>query len=369
MDIVVEHAGRKYTWNHGTWIDPGRHLRAPEGLRNQLNAQMFAYLRTLRLGEHITDPLARRDWVSVLRDQCDAPEGLLAQIGFLDEAMDRNPVAALTAYYDNACVPQGRSFTNCPWLRDRFFEAIAVRPFPLVIRIIGHGPFAHSDFKKFLLTHEIELCDNNDRAHAVVLGRDGWQHAEVDALIEDYRGHVLQVYSQEMLVSVLAGQPDPFSIWPYTDRLRDLYAFRAHHPGLEYVSSGWAGWVTGFGGAAAPTSSVDNSLRGQLECSPLAILGYRVGASGVSAMSRRNMLQQAFSEPLPNVGGPDYMEQWGRPRSGQRLRRIAEQLLNNVMTHRNRPSHVDAVEDWQEDLRWLKETFYKGVYAFHWPQI
>jgi len=167
---------------------------------------------------------------------------------------------------------------------------------------------------------------------------------------------------------VLAGQPDPFCTWPYLERMRDLYAFRAGHPGLEYVSKGWTGWVTGYSGAAIPAWSANETLRGQVDCSPLTVMGYRVGASGVDTMTRRSILRAALSAPIPSVGGADYMEQWGTPASGTRLRRIAEQLVSNVATHRNRISHAVAVEDWQGDLRWLKETFYRGVYAFNWPQ-
>ena len=58
----------------------------------------------------------------------------------------------------------------------------------------------------------------------------------------------------------------------------------------------------------------------------LGYLGYRVGTSGVSSESRRDLLAYVYTESLPTVNSADYMNEWGKPRSLERLRKLANSI-------------------------------------------
>jgi hypothetical protein len=197
----------------------------------------------------------------------------------------------------------------------------------------------------------------------VVIGREGWTKHEVDEVIDAHVGCSLRMYSQEMLLSYLATDEDPF----YGGNLV-LEAFRAGHPGLEFVSQGWPGWVQAW-------VPLDRSLTGEnrrpgfeVEESPIHVMGYRVGQSGVETGTRRRILRSAFGGPLPIVGNRHYMQQWGEPSSPQRLRKIAENIAAYCRIARHRSGAMgQAIADWESDLAWLKETFYHGHFRFHWP--
>jgi len=197
----------------------------------------------------------------------------------------------------------------------------------------------------------------------VIVGREEWSDEEIDFEIERYRGKSLRIYSQEMFVSMLHTGLDPFHSNPDV-----LEAFRAGHPALEAVSNGWAGWVT----TQVPfersgRSPISGNVNWQLE-SPLRVLGYRVGKSGLSSAQRQSILSQAFEEPLPNVGNYEYMQQWGEPGSPVRLHKIADLLASSCrnMKHRSNPSE-EAIAVWEQDLAWLRRQYYHGRMTFAWP--
>jgi hypothetical protein len=58
----------------------------------------------------------------------------------------------------------------------------------------------------------------------------------------------------------------------------------------------------------------------------LSYLGYHVGTSGLPTHERRKILDLAYTDNLPTVNNPIYMANWGLPRSGPRLQKIAESL-------------------------------------------
>ena len=55
----------------------------------------------------------------------------------------------------------------------------------------------------------------------------------------------------------------------------------------------------------------------------------------------------------------DYLDEWGEPRSKERLMKMANTiaaLLRNAKNKVNQP--VDAIREWESDLDWLKEKFH-----------
>jgi hypothetical protein len=368
MALETEYNGRIYEWQDGRWVDSKRYMVAPAAIRSELNA---GFIRSMERPGFVAgmEHANRRFLFDLLREQMGVSLNKLASIGFFEEVLALNPEQAIAGLFTSDTTPSGRSFVNCKRLRERFFGANAAEPFELPVKLLGSGPFDQQDLTAFLKKCRVALCKRNAPINVLILGREGWRQEAVDDIVEEAEGSVLRVYSQEMLISVLAGHPDPFTTWPLRERLWDLYAFRDGHPGLQYVSNGWSGWVNGVGRSSAGSSGGGTNDFNQVEQSPLSLLGYRAGVSGLDDASRRRVLQSAFQGPLPFVESAGYMESWGEPSTADRLRRIATHLSHTIDAHRNLANHQVAVNDWVSDLAWLRETFYRGIYTFYWPQV
>ena len=116
----------------------------------------------------------------------------------------------------------------------------------------------------------------------------------------------------------------------------------------------------------------DGSLRGDgwVERGLLAFMGYRVGrTNGTAAPIRHILLARIFAHRLPPVDSPQYMQQWGKPSTPSRLKKMADtiaSLAKNAKVRRN-ANLVYAVEDWEADLAFLYETYYVSHFRFAWP--
>lgn len=102
----------------------------------------------------------------------------------------------------------------------------------------------------------------------------------------------------------------------------------------------------------------------------LKYLGYQVGMTeGRSRAARRHILDAAFSSGLPPVNDADYVRSWGHAGTAARLRRLAEEIarfLRNAKSKRSANMGV-AISDWEEDMRYLHQRYYKGRFYFAWP--
>ncbi|MCB1021792.1 MAG: hypothetical protein KDC27_17805 [Acidobacteria bacterium] len=102
----------------------------------------------------------------------------------------------------------------------------------------------------------------------------------------------------------------------------------------------------------------------------LGYLGYRVGMSGIPQGQRSDLLDHVYGNTLPPVNSREYMEQWGEPSTAMRLRKMAESLAAFARNakRRNPRAMAAAIQDWEDDLRYLKKSYYTGRYAFLWPE-
>lgn len=105
----------------------------------------------------------------------------------------------------------------------------------------------------------------------------------------------------------------------------------------------------------------------------LSYLGYKVGENGASESSRRSILTSVFCNNLPNLVSQDYMLTWGEPKSVTRLKKMANSIAAFTRNaKRNNPLGFGvAINEWETDLMFLKNTYYIGKYdnAFIWPLI
>lgn len=98
--------------------------------------------------------------------------------------------------------------------------------------------------------------------------------------------------------------------------------------------------------------------------SPLKAMGYSVGRKGDTAEGRQAILSAAFLGQLPVVEG---MEKWGTPESGTRLRKMANNLASMTkLAKRRSGDHSDAIRMREEDLNFLRSTYYEGRFDGTW---
>lgn len=90
---------------------------------------------------------------------------------------------------------------------------------------------------------------------------------------------------------------------------------------------------------------------------PLKTIGYTVGNNGGSPEYRRNLLDDFYKG---ESWGEKYTgTSWGSPKSSERLERMAYHLYYQII-NKKKLGHEKAVSDWQEDLEYLKQKYYKG---------
>ena len=65
-------------------------------------------------------------------------------------------------------------------------------------------------------------------------------------------------------------------------------------------------------------------------------MGYQVGCNGISAARRRDVLDYVYKQSIPKVNSPEYMAEWGEPRSGKRLKKLADSLAAFARAARRR---------------------------------
>lgn len=109
---------------------------------------------------------------------------------------------------------------------------------------------------------------------------------------------------------------------------------------------------------------------GWLKEGMLQILGYKVGrTAGVNTEARHQILHQVFSGSLPPAFPRSYVQQWSVPNSAARLKKMAETIAAFVRNAKRRHDQkmVIAIEEWEEDLKFLYDNFYVGKFRFGWP--
>jgi hypothetical protein len=369
-EIILELDGRKYEWMHDsaagspdncwTWSDVQSSMKPSSTIIAQLNRRFIDAIT-----ESMADDLAR--------DEVKRFEAILRSMGAKDSDFDRPGLDRILKIAKPERFREHRferlpsnahSPFNCRELRDWVFGKSTVKAFiPSVVTCLGDGPFEFEDFVSFLASRNIS--HNSIPPGHLILGREGWEESEVDSAIDEHRGKSLRIYSQEMFVVMLTYGLDPFSAPADVPS-----AFRAGHPGLMFVSAGWVGWVNTQVPYEGPSRSTRKaSPSGSPSQSPLHAMGYRVGRQGLSSGERRSILGKAFSGGLPHVENPEYMSQWGEPGSPERLRKMANDIAANCRNMKRRRNRSDqAIKEWESDLEWLEQTYYRGHFQFSWPR-
>lgn len=100
----------------------------------------------------------------------------------------------------------------------------------------------------------------------------------------------------------------------------------------------------------------------------LSYMGYHVGHSGQLRKQRRDILERVMESTLPKIISPEYIADWGEPRSQQRLRKLADSLaaFRSDRERKVKTSNDEAIRDWTDDLQYLKETYWDKSWEWRW---
>jgi hypothetical protein len=247
-------------------------------------------------------------------------------------------------------------------LKDWFLESFPDAPCEEnSVSTVGSEPYPNAEFDELLRSGGLEIFNIDDQTDVLIVGREEWDEKSLNDLLDMREGQLLKVYSQEMFLAYWITGRDPFE---NEDVAR---AFGKGHPALEYLSNigfDWPSTHVSFG-------SGDGEFTGELlKIGLLSSMGYRVGQTrGLLTGQRRAILERVFKYELPNTNLPRwYVEQWGNPKSGERLKKIADSLAAFYQREKKK-NHNAAASDYEEDLEWLYENFYRGRFMFRWPQI
>ena len=298
----------------------------------------------------------------VLKQKLDIAENFASQRNSLDTNVSKeSAIGKFDSFFG------GKIFA---WmLEDASPESLAVDNGYL--SLCGKGPWDKSVFRQNMKSMNFSLWPlaDQDVMH-VVVGREGWDGDLLVEQIEACEGGDLRIYSQEMWVAKLITGRDPFD--SEDDEL--LMAFAKGHAALEYLMSLECAWpdVTSkdqIGGNGEVIEPTDLSSQ-----SPLNIFGYQVGASsGYSVQQRQDILARflnARNIAFDEKSNDDYKLSWGKPRSIQRLYRMAVHIKWLIEWQGRDPRRTHAYEDWREDLAWLKKTYYRPrSMKFKWPNF
>ena len=88
-------------------------------------------------------------------------------------------------------------------------------------------------------------------------------------------------------------------------------------------------------------------------------MGYKVGRSGLPIDERRAILRTVLTAELFSTDeSRSYVAEWGSPRSRQRFDKTTRCLSAFVDSARRRQGDYSvAIDDWTDDLEWLRETY------------
>lgn len=107
-------------------------------------------------------------------------------------------------------------------------------------------------------------------------------------------------------------------------------------------------------------SSIRRNDAHRPELGLLKTMGYTVGAEGLKATARRKILKDIIKGPLPLVGDASYMNEWGKDSSSQRIYKLKKCLFGFIHGGQH-ATHLQALQNWEEDLDWLRTKNYENI--------
>lgn len=101
----------------------------------------------------------------------------------------------------------------------------------------------------------------------------------------------------------------------------------------------------------------------------LSYMGYSVGHRGLSMSKRHDILDRVMGSELPKVISAEYMAGWSKPRTQDRLRKLADSLaaFRSDRERKTRTNNDESIRDWTADLAYLKQEYWDKSWNWRWP--
>lgn len=102
----------------------------------------------------------------------------------------------------------------------------------------------------------------------------------------------------------------------------------------------------------------------------LKAFGYHVGeSSSLTPYKRSRILASLFEGKLGNYKA-GLEDEWGSACSSERLRKITHSIAYFAKSKKGIPKdYRQAINDWEDDLQFLYDKYYKGFFDFDFPRI
>ncbi|MCX6972871.1 MAG: hypothetical protein NTZ94_01005, partial [Verrucomicrobia bacterium] len=267
--------------------------------------------------------------------------------------------------YTYSIFPNGSEFNN--WalsLSDE--DLIENLDWGKLIVSCGSGPFSCDAFNQILKNHSFEISNpGSSESFVMVVGHE-CKMKDLNKQI-NARGEMgLKIYSQELALFALATKIDPFNA-----NLTALLQEGNAHPIISKLINNLFNWPNIRENYHSHGSELIDASDWN-DASPLTSMGYIVGNySSLSKNQRRAKLKQIYSSNLvfPESFSFSQKNEWGKPESNKRLSKMAEHIAWNIARFASRTGYENAVNNWEEDLYWMKESFYTKKEIVNWPNL
>ena len=250
---------------------------------------------------------------------------------------------------------------NDAWVRWLVLNSVYLLEDIPTVATMGGGPVEENEFDESLRSIGFEVLHPGPGSEVMVVGREGWDGAELRRILDARAGQQLRVYSQEMFTAFLISGSDPL-----LEPDETILELADDHPALDFLRAVGFHWPSTE--VTATTSQHESSLELQ-PTSPLKYFGYGVGDRGLGVSERRRILTRVYESQLPEaVFSRAYLAKWGPPASTLRLKSMAN-LIASQSRLRKRQSDppIAAISDWENDLEWLRHSYYEQHARFRWP--
>lgn len=88
----------------------------------------------------------------------------------------------------------------------------------------------------------------------------------------------------------------------------------------------------------------------------MSYVGYKVGARGEPRWIRWKLIDCVVHKTLPNVNSASYMQEWGEPKSRERLAKL-HNFLSFYSEHQGPGDWRKARSDYNEDLNYFQDRY------------
>ena len=264
------------------------------------------------------------------------------------------------------------SLLNNKVLKEWFANSSAYFPCQnSTISTMGTEPLLEQDLDDYLRANGLEVSSPNEKTNVLIVGNQGCDEEQLKNLLDKRKGKNLRIYSQEMFLAHWTTGQDPF------ENEQVANAFAEGHFTLEFlIENCWVDWVSTD---VSPNIFGNSFSTDSPKIGVLKEAGYTVGKTkGLPSPERQKILTKVFTSELSSIlsieyikdlknNYPTYLQEWGEPKSPQRLSKIKD-CLGDFCRKQKSKGNIDAAFDYDEDLDWIETCIRTGRFRLRWSK-